>query len=187
MHSNIYLVPSWIYETLSRHQLRLVDLLSINKVRTILSMNDLLELNALQSCANHVFGTRDIGGHSFLYEWSSTALTEEDKRYVNSKLSPLASDPLPLTSIKERLFSEAEPSGDRRAFQVLPLEDRALAVVLQPGYFSDTRVRSQRFAVTREVLKQLYVYEKHTTVTALPLTLSYLGHLSEQAHRPVSV
>lgn len=187
MHSNIYLVPSWIHETLARHQLKLVDLLSIHKVRAILSMNDLLELNALQSCAHHVFGTRDIGGSTILYEWSSTALTEEDKRYVNSNLSPLASDPFHLSSIRERLFSETPVSEGERAFQVLPLEDRALAVVLYPGFFSDTRVRNQRFAVTREVLKQLYVYEKHSTVAALPLNLSYLGYLSEQARRPIVV
>ncbi len=181
MSSNIYLVPYWIYESLKRHKIPLTDLTNIGKIRRVLSMNDLLGLEKLQGERETVFGCQ-AGSGTFQYEWSQTAKSQEDLDFIHHQLFPLLKTPLQEEEVKERLFSDSYVIENKKPYEVLALEDRALAIVLYPGSFKGVTGQSTQLDLIRSTLKQLYVYEKHTSVAKLPLTRRYLELLSVQKH-----
>lgn len=182
MHSNIYLIPPWISDALKRHKLQLVDLLDIRKMRRILSMNDLLAVEALQTFNQHVFGC-EAGSGSLMYEWLvSAADRKDDVSFVNTVLTPLAKEKAQHDTIKERLFSGVATSDKEQSFEIVPLDTRGIGVVIAPGFFSTGNLGERQFALIRAVLKQLYVYEKQSVVASLTLYLKYLELLSVQRH-----
>ena len=178
-HNTIYLIPHWVKESLVRHGLKIGDVLNFAKIRPLLSMNDLLSIEALQSFGQDVTGMRRDFGNSILYEWLCTAASDKDKEYIKDQIEPLSQDPFQRDTVKQRLFSEAPASADGQAYEVLPLEDIGLGVVIYPGFFTGSRGNELHLPVLRDILKQLYVYEEHSTVAATPLTLRYLELLSQ--------
>jgi hypothetical protein len=178
MHGNIFLLPSWTVNTLHRRGLKAADILNFSRIRPIFSVNDLAGLQVLQKFGDEVVGAKDLAGCSLEYPWSQTCATEEDRKFLKEQLTPLFGDPYHQGVLIERLFSEGDTASSEKPFEVVPLGDDALAVVLYPGAFTPTNAPRQHFNVIRALLKQLYVYEEHTTVAATPLSLRYLELLS---------
>lgn len=176
MRHCVYVIPSWIADTLKRHNLQLVDLLNFGKVKPILSMNDLLSVEAAQSFFETVTGVRE--SQSILYEWHCTA-NDVDKVYIKTQVEPLSKDQFQRDTVQARLFTVTEGPGDTNPFEVVPLADLAIGVVIKPGAFAGAVGSEQHLSVIRAVLKQLYVYEKHGSVAASPLYLRYLELLAQ--------
>lgn len=183
MSSSIYLIPHWVIETLHRHDMQTSDVLCLPKLRKVLSMNDLCSIEMLTSSfGEKVLGERESPVNSILYEWSATSLSEEDKVFFNQQVRPLTDDPYQKEQTAERLFGKTAETGNyAKPFEVVPLEDKAIGVIVYPGYFVGAKAREYHFSVIRALLKQLYVYEQHSAVAASLLTRSYLKHLSTQA------
>jgi hypothetical protein len=174
--SNLILLPYWVMDLIKKHRLREADVLNYAKVQPVLSMSDLASVQALQSFGEEVIGARDIITGSILYEWFSSA-SEAQKGPLDSTIEPLAKDSSFIASLRSRF--ELDPSMAQREvpFEVIALEDRALAVVMYPGFFAADRY-DQQFQIVRALAKQLYVYEQPTVVAETPLFRRYLELLS---------
>jgi hypothetical protein len=114
---------------------------------------------------------------SILYEWYLSA-SEAQKAMLDLQIEPLAKDQSFSDSLRSR-FLESDPSMARREvpYEVIELEDRALAVVMYPGFFAADRY-DQQFQIVRALLRKLYVYEQPTVVNGTPLFRRYLELLS---------
>lgn len=177
MHNCVYLIPSWIADTLKRHGMSMGDILNFSKIKPVLSMNDLLSLEATQRFFEQVTGVRE--SQSILYEWISTA-NDVDKLYITSQLEPLSADQFQRDTVQQRLFTESDSAPvNATPFEVVPLADLALGVIVTPGAFAGMKAHEHHLTVLRTVLKQLYVYEKHSPVAASPLYLRYLELLAQ--------
>lgn len=184
MVHNVYLVPHWIVEALHRNDLSVGDLLDFPKIKPILSMNDLLSVVALQSFGEMVVGSRDIvaGASSVFCEWmTSCAGSKEMTEWIDRNLCPFEHDVVTRASVQTRLLTKPElPAKGDKAFEVLPLQDKALAVVLYPGFFHESTGADLQFNLISTVLKQLYVYESQAVVNDSAIFRRYLGHLLRQ-------
>lgn len=175
--SNMILLPYWVMNLIKKHQLKEADVLNFAKLQPILSMSDLASVQALQSFGESVVGVRGIINGSILYEWFSSASSEAQKLMLDSSIEPLAKDQSFQSGLRSRF--ELDPSMAQREvpFEVIALEDRALAVVMYPGFFASERY-DQQFQIVRALLRQLYVYEQPTVVTETSLFRRYLELLS---------
>jgi hypothetical protein len=115
---------------------------------------------------------------SILYEWICTA-NDVDKVYINTQIQPLSKDKFQRDSIQSLLFTETNNLNEQIPFEVVPLADLAIGVVISPGAFASTKAKDHHLSVLRAILKQLYVYEKRTPVTASELYHRYLELLSQ--------
>ncbi len=175
MHNSVYVIPSWIADALKRHGLQIADILNFSKIKPILSMNDLLSVEAAQSFFQQVTGVRE--SQSIIYEWFTTA-DDKDKVYIEKQLEPLSKDKFQRDTVNDRLFSENNFSGNT-PYEVVPLADLAIGVIVYPGAFAASKAHDHHLNVLRAILKQLYVYEKHGPVSESPLNLRYLELLAQ--------
>jgi len=176
MRNNIYLIPHWILSVLRRNGLNNIDVLNYSKLQRILSMNDLASIQVLQSFGEDLLGTRDVVSSSILYEWYSSA-DNALKESLRKEIEPLAADPILRDTVKERLGDDEARRQDQPVFEVLPLEDKALMVVLYPGIFTGMNY-DRHFEIVQALLRQLYVYEQQPDVAGTPLFRRYLDLLS---------
>ena len=177
MANCVYVIPSWIASALKRNKLDLSDLLVFSKIKSILSMNDLLSIEAAQSYWEEVIGIKNR--QSILYEWICTA-NDVDKVFINTQIEPLSKDKFQRDTVRSLLFTETNNLGMQAPFEVVPLADLAIGVVISPGAFAGTKAKGHHLSVLRDILKQLYVYERRTPVTASELYLRYLELLSQE-------
>lgn len=174
---NMMLLPYWVMSLVKKHNLRQEDVLNFAKLKPILSISDLASVNALQTYGESVIGARDIINSSILYEWFSSASDDAQKSTLDNSVEPLSKDQSFIASLRPRF--ELDPTMAQREvpYEVIALEDRALAVVMYPGFFAADRY-DQQFQIVRALLKLLYVYEQPTVVAATPLCRRYLELLS---------
>ncbi len=184
MHSNMLLLPPWVVATLKRYDLQISDVLDFPKIRAILSMNDLLSICTLQSFGDRVAGSRDIfaNANSIICEWMDSCKGKgDDRAYLERNITPFQHDAVSLEAVRHRLFSpdSEEPSSDV-PYEVHPLGDIGLGVVIYPGYFHEALQMDLRRNLLRDMLKALYAYEGQTVVAQQAIFRQYLGHLSRQ-------
>jgi hypothetical protein len=155
----------------------LSDLLVFDKIKSILSMNDLLSIETAQSYFKEVIGIKYMS-QSILYEWICTA-NDVDKVYINTQIQPLSKDKFQRDSVHALLFTETDNLSGQTPFEVVPLADLAIGVVISPGAFASTMAKDHHLSVLRAILKQLYVYEKRTPVISSEIYHRYLELLSQ--------
>jgi hypothetical protein len=178
MRNSIYLIPYWVMAVLKRNGLKHIDILNFTKIRPILSMEDLASIEACQSLAEDLLGTGDVVSASIVYEWYSSS-DQELKDTLRREIEPLAKSPTLRDTVKERLQLEEYAPAREALFEVLPLEDKAVGIVLYPGIFSGI-MYDRQFEITRALLRLLYVYEQPTDVAGHPLFRRYLDLLSSR-------
>lgn len=180
MRDNVYLVPHWVMASLKRRGLSAVDLLNYGKIDEVLSMSDKIGIEAAQSLSEMVFGSRDAGSRSILYEWICTA-NEAQQVVINTQLEVLSKDPHQRDALKARLFSEGSASLSGKAFEVLAVEDKCFVVVLYPSFFVDSQGNpkhtSNQAPLVRELIQNLYVFDEPTAVAGTPMFTQYLENL----------
>lgn len=179
MSMDVMLVPGWIAKEVKRHGLNTADLLNFQRIQPIIPMNDLAAFVALQEFGEQVFGAKEVvsGIHGIQAEWHSTAGTAVNKEKLVT-LEQLAQSEFTKASVYSRIFSEDVPQETTVAYELVPIGDKAVGVIVYPGFFTVTKKHNYHFEVTREVLKQLHVYEDATLVAGWPITRSYLTQLS---------
>lgn len=181
MKSNVLLIPHWAVKTIRRNGLKLEQLLDFNQVRQVFSPDDLIGIAALgkDSFGKRVSGDREGFSDSIIFPWSMSAKTPEDKTLLRT-IEASCVDQHYTEAVEEAFFKPESYRHDvTNAYEVVPMGTKALAVVVYPGAFA-RHTAAQQLDIVRAVLRQLYVYEQHNVVTALPMTKRYLELLQQQ-------
>jgi hypothetical protein len=129
---------------------------------------------------------RDHIFSSFFFCDQSTEAKRTAEMEMNKKL---ALRPEIFTDLKARLFSEdARHQADVAiskddpvcGFEVVPLRDQALGVVLYNSIARVVDKQGLRYQMLREIVRQLYVYEQAPTVASSFVYSMYLKTLLRQ-------
>ncbi len=178
----IVLIPHWVQEILQRNQLPLSACLDLEKIKPIMSLNDLVSFAALQSFYKQITGA-DSPMNSLLWVWSQSFPTTnvEMKDFLWNKVNTLSSDASFKNEVKTRLLSaDARVSQHKDAFITYDLQPQVVGVVIFPGFFVGEYGSEFQKPLVEAILKLLYVYESTHEVAKTPLFKRYLELLSVQ-------
>lgn len=189
----VILIPHWVHETLSRHQLPISEALNLNTLHRIVSANDLAGYVLLNRYAHHTGieerksddAHADTMGGVFL---SAAKVEHEHEKYLFEVVYPLTDMKQFREELVDRLFSPDARSNNydgsavyEKAFNIYDLSPEFQGVVIYPGFFTG-EAGSERhvFELVEEVVKALYVYAPLHEVASTAVFLRYLGLLSKK-------
>lgn len=180
MHSNIYLLPHWVVDNMKRRDIPIGQILDFPNLRRSISVNDLLSIVSIQSFGEMVVGSKEIiaGACSVFCEWISSCSSDEDRNYFKRNIEPFEKDPMTREGVCSRLFQQdPNVSQPKQGYEIIVLNDKAIGIVIYPGYFHSNTEKTTHFEVIRALLKQLYVYEEQSVVANQSIFRKYLDHL----------
>lgn len=178
----LVLIPYWIAESLKRNPtLTMSAVLSFPTIRKIASLNDLLCMEALQEMGAWLTG-QEWMPNSLWEIWSKSVPDDQPETYkfLTGGVWSLAKDACIVSEVKARLFSpESRHPRHEKAYTCYDLSADVLGVVINPGFFVGTPdTKELQLALTRDVLKVLYVYDTQSEVAKTSLFKRYLELLS---------
>lgn len=184
---SVILIPYWIEETLQRNPVaRLSDCLDFPKLRPLVAAADLAGFAALQKCFESVFGCKeidcDVVRASLPLIWGDSLPNNNEAAYsyLWNTVCPLEDDPTVGRDVACRLFDEgARLPRCEVPYALRDLSPTVLGVVIYPGFFVGADAFKHQLAVTRDVLKTLYVYDTHSEVAKTSLFKRYLELLRD--------
>lgn len=180
----VVLIPHWIHETLTRHQLPISEALNFNALRRIVSANDLAGYLLLNNRHAHHVGLTDRPDSVFtdLGVVFYKTITQEHISYLNDVLYPLADTDIVKNDLIDRLFSADSRTPQYEVpFNIYDLSSEHQGIVINPGYFTGEAGSDQHiFDLLEAVVKALYVYAPLHEVARTPVFLRYLGLLSKK-------
>ena len=178
---HIVLIPHWVQETIKRNGLTLSDVLNFEKIKPLLSVQDLVGLLTLQDFTKPVFGVDYI--NSNLWNIWSDSISKDNqnlKKFFTDSVTQLSHDQSFHKEVNDRLFCEdARTDFHKEPFDTydLPMTD-VVAVVIYPGFFVGNANASLQQSLIEAILKVLYVYEPSHEVAKTPLFKRFLELLS---------
>lgn len=179
----VILIPHWVHETLTRHQLPISEALNFGALRRIVSANDLAGYILLNRLAHHT-GIEDNHGSCAdgMGGVFAQSLTPEHSSYLFDVVYPLTEMQQFRTDLIDRLFSPDSRSPRYEVpFNIYDLSSEHEGVVINPGFFTgDAGSLQHTFDLVEAVVKALYVYAPLHEVANTPVFLRYLGLLSKK-------
>lgn len=167
----VFLIPYWLENTLTRHQLPLSASLSLAKLKEVTSDEDLVLTLLLNSNTVPVFG---IERYSSLPAQAWCAQADQ----VTPCERLLALLPLHLGGLQDRLFSEQTLSARYAApFNIQDIGDDTFVVVIYPGYFGGPNATQHQNELVTALLKLFYGYSNYEVMARDPLFQQYLSRL----------
>lgn len=176
----IVLIPFWVQEVLQRNQLPLSACLDLEKIKPLMSLNDLVGFLTLQKYMDKILGTKYV--HDELtWVWSrgiqngNTQLND----FLWKTLNTLAGDLTFHKEVESRLLdADAKTDQYKEPFITYDLPQGIVGVVIFPGFFADAGVSEFQKPLVEAILKLLYVYESSHEVAKTPLFKRYLELLA---------
>lgn len=171
---NVTLMPYWVKRLLERNQLDYIDLLNYDKLRAILSIEDMVQILCLNSCFEDSFLGQIFGSDRNLsYEWFETCSAKNKPEYQNVVQKLAMSDATKDTVFHRLSFDDGcqadvtfevdDPllkingkDHSQDLFRIVPLQGRAVFIFLEKGILDTLEVRDARFKMVSEYLKALY-------------------------------
>lgn len=176
------LIPVWILETLKRNNLPLSACLDLEKIKSILSLNDLATFLSIQD-DRYMKLLTGVNEHlsqlSLIWSDGIPKSNPELKTFFWETLSVIAKDAAFHKEITSRLFSEETNSNQyEEPFTIYDLTPEVYGIVIYPGHFiTDNNIELQR-AVVEAILEVSYVYASFHDVARTPFFKRYLELLS---------
>jgi len=176
----LILIPFWIQEILGRNKLPLSTCLELDKIKPIISLNDVSAFYALQGYFKHVIG---IDVFPSLFSCWCDSITEQnvDVLKYRDTVSLLSTDTTINKDMYNRLFDPSSKSSQYdEPFKVYDLTPEIAGVVIYPGYFLEQTDCVQQKNLIEAILKVLYVYDAYHDVACTPSFKRYLELLSNK-------
>lgn len=188
----VILIPHWVHETLTRHQLPISEALNFNTLHRLVSANDLAGFILLNRYAHHTgieerkpgAQSADIMGGVFI---NCANLERDHEQYLFDVVYPLTNMQQFQEELVDRLFSPDARSSNggggiyEKPFNIYDLSPEYQGVVIYPGFFTgEAGSEHHEFNLVEEVVKALYVYAPLHEVASTAVFLRYLGLLSKK-------
>jgi hypothetical protein len=162
-----YLVPYWIQQAMARNKLNYIDLLDYDKLRSILSIEDIASLLALNTTCLFPkrFDQADVFAQLFVSEtylyftWSDR-MSATNRVEFDNVISPLSRSDALVKSTMDRLLSDNPlnfdiiSSGDLYQLQVN--NDGSVFAFIQKGLLSALEDRNCALKLVSDYLQALY-------------------------------
>lgn len=179
------LIPYWVVRVLKRNSLNLTDLLDYNKIRNVLSIEDVADLLSLQHLYVAPFLDRNYFGR-LLNSWEESASGDLKRELVSSVISLSYSEGSKESNLLRlnrdapndafsRFDADSETTvKDQPAFELVDFDRNVYALILKPGFTEYVSTYKGQIELVTAMLKQLYVYSKVNKVSSTTLFSSYL-------------
>jgi len=171
MYNRLHLIPYWVAAAVRRKNAKLSDLLDYGKACEVLSQNDIMSLLAAHQLDGELLQLNSQD-RVFSQWWFGDAGTQEKRSAEREVQGKLALNPNFFQDLRARLYSEDATNQTDVAiskddpvcgFEVVPLRDQALGVVLYNSIAKVKDVQDLRYKLLHEIVRQLYVYEPSKT------------------------
>lgn len=163
-----YLVPYWIQQVMARNKLNYIDLLDYDKLRSVMSVEDIASLLALNTTCLYpksFVGSKDLFGQLFsadVYLWVtwSERMSATNRTEFDSVIAPLSRSDELNKSTMARLMSDnpgnfdSISSGDLYQLQVN--NEGSVFAFLQKGLLNALEDRNYALKLVSEYLQALY-------------------------------
>jgi len=179
----VILIPYWMQEILSRNQLQLSACLDIEKIKPLMSLNDLILYAAMQKSEYLKLVTSVPDYHNALVSKLVAKLPTTDKELSNwcwESLIPLSTDPYFDNELSVRLFNQdAKTDKYTKPYDIYDLTPEVCGIVVYPGYFVNGGNEALNIQLLEGVLDTLYVYSTFHEVAKTPFFKQYLKLMSK--------
>jgi len=176
----VVLIPHWVQDVMQRNKLQLADCLILEKIKPLMSFNDLAGFVALQDYFYKVTGSEAVMPE--LTQIFADSINEKDvqlRSFCYTTLIKTAADDSVHKELEARLFDiNSKNNIYEKPFIIYDLTPEVCGVVIYPGYFFSTNDFGLQKAVIDEVLKVLYVYGAFHEVASTPFFKRHLELLS---------
>lgn len=152
---NIIAIPHWLCGTLEHNELKLADLANYDKLRKILSIEDLSLIVALQDKLNtfKLFEEANVSGF-LTYAWSESTTNQNE---IYDVIYPLSKSKAVVEELNDRL-SEHYCVDKNRLYTVVDCERELAAFVVYAGFFDALSRERFQYGIYKRLLKLFYVY-----------------------------
>jgi hypothetical protein len=178
----VILIPYWIQVILARNQLPLSTCLDIEKIKPLISLNDLITFVSIQ---NPKYFELVLGAKNYMSDiisiWveKSTKTNTAIRSFCYNTLVPISSDGTFNSELVTRLFTEeSKDTSFKEPFIIYDLAPDVCGVVIYPGFFTQVSNKQLQKKVIESILEVLYVYMSFSEVAKTPLFKQYLEVLS---------
>lgn len=163
----LYVIPGWVYKTLSRNNLNNIDILEYSVIRQYMSIDDLAELIYL----NNKFNINQSYLSNGIYSDSFKNLTQEQLTELTRSVFPLSDTDEIANNLKAKL--ESEPNTDTETYQFISALD-ATYTVLHEGFLIKIKDPAFRIKFIKEYLQECYKVKSIPTVSSTSMFKLYL-------------
>jgi hypothetical protein len=148
----IYVIPGWIYRSIIRNNLNIVDVTSYTKMRQILSLEDFSEwvyVNDILKIDNQAYiSTNTLDGL-----FNNTTLSREQISEYNNSILPLSSTDSIAKSTSHKLLNDN--SMDDKSYSFIA-GGEINCVILNEGFLSNINNFSNKLQFIKDYLKMCY-------------------------------
>ncbi len=183
---NHILIPRFVQKALNRQKLPLSTIADFNKMRELMSINDIVLIQTLQRSEHWktllditVVEAKDFwyGTDMRLYDlWYSSA-TEENKTYLVNILSVLVESGQANDEIAERLFNnkgDASAQELENPYEVVDIGPKYYGIILDSGVFPNRDLSNK---LVKDILRSMYLYCSQSEVASTELFKLYMSRL----------
>jgi hypothetical protein len=176
-------IPKWVYQTLVKNKINVMEFRNYGKVRSVLSLNDLRDW----ALADAAFDTLRITyKQDYLFGWTSgrefTAhfpiLTDEQRKELEYSVKPLVGTEENIAYIKNRLIvaEDVMPSLETSAYKFVNDVD-VIYLVIDEGIINTLQTKKGAFDFSKKCLEQFYSMMSMADASNLGIYSVYLKEL----------
>lgn len=171
---NYILIPSFIRDTLVRRNFSVSAILDFNKIREVLSINDIAILLRLQKFNEAILpNSKDAFDFNLYNSWFNSS-SKENNPYLDSALA-LSTQTQTDLAIKDRIFNPDQKDSSRmETYEINDLGSKYYGIVLFPGIFPNKELSS---TLIKDIIRGMYVYCPHDEIAETTLFRYYVQTL----------
>jgi hypothetical protein len=172
-----FFIPYWVHNALLRNNYDIMTVLQYNKLRSVMSVEDLAELCYCQffdkSTILSLFNSLSL---PYSTQWRDQ-MSEEQEREYNLSVQPLSFTSPIKQSVTEKLLDENIPNTEQSYHNVIVAGNGTFFVVMKKGFMSAIACPFYQKSLITEVLKVLYMTLPLDRVSRLEIFEKYLSFL----------
>lgn len=188
INKQFVIIPYWVENVLNRNNIDLIDILNYPKLSAVLSLDDLAQLNALQTLEESKTIKELTNGQCLFSSWRQS--TQESQWVeLDSALYPLSCSKDLRRDLVERLSLEFAPmsydthNSTLPKYKIVDLNRDITLFVLNPGFIDFEFDKINFFTIISDLLKSLYVYHTTSEVSSYQLFSKYIQLLEDDVRK----
>lgn len=174
-------MPYWLLTALKRNEMSLSDLLDYNKLKRIVSPDNVSVLLGFQQLdVEPIFNTINDGRLSNRWRETCSSENRQELDSFGQNLSHSEGSVVREISLKFDLQLYSKDRETKPAYELVDFTREEVALVLYPGFFQEIKDPAFELNLARDMLKTLYKYFKQHDVSHTALFKHYVKLLDRK-------